>query len=661
LHKSYEELRALEQALPIESAHVSTTLRRPFPPLPQVSLLPSLSLGWLVGSSKSSKSGVGNNRAGSGGETAQDLDERKRQLSEWLEAMVDGDMRPQSVRCVYGFLDLEGHSNVAEAEAKAKKRAEAAKAKQEKAKKEAEERQKLEQELKKGEDVDTEGGGGGAAGEIPSAGEGQFAWPTGKGGGGPGGKKGKAAAALWRRQLATSCAAWFVDALLQHGVNRQRLVHCYKTHDPSKLPRVDYFLAKYAGKEEKLFTQLDQIYGVTRGGDEADDGARGGEDSGGAAEREALMNLFASTRGARWRRRKGWEAAVEEVAAISSRSTRGAGSAVNLSGLEGVLCDTHVYVGHTYQIVTDVMLPVNGLVGRIPPALGGLRYLRELNLAGNRLSSNIPSALGQCKALVTLDLSRNQLIGAVPTALCTGCAVLQTLRLQRNRLAGSLPQEIRCLRRLRSLELQHNSLSGEVPAGIGDLDQLRVLQMGSNRFVGSIPPALGTLSNLQELWLEHNSLSGPIPPDLFPTESSNGPEADEFGGVDAAGGGGSGSSEEAGGGGARNGLWQLRWLVLSNNALTGGIPEGLGRCSHLQQIYLQQNKLTGTLPLGIGDGRAGKGGECAGTRTEQGLGYPQLKVMYLQGNALDMEELAGQAARLRPVLGDENDELTVVW
>ena len=285
--------------------------------------------------------------------------------------------------------------------------------------------------------------------------------------------------------------------------------------------------------------------------------------------------------------------------------------------------------------------------------------------------------------------------------------MLQTLRLHHNRLAGSIPPEIRCLRRLQGLELQHNSLSGEIPPVCGgDLPQLQVLQLGSNRLVGLIPPSLGELVGLEELWLDHNSLSGPIPAELFP--------------IDGAGAGADGVADGAEGGmradGKKSsGMQELQWLVLSNNALTGKIPDGLCRCPKLRQVYLQHNKLVGALPLGKSGGAtytksggatytksddatytksddatyiksddatysksgdatyiksdrsdsSGNNGEDAAARAaareEQGLGYGQLKVLCLQENLFDTEQLSAQAARLRPRLGGMGDELTVVW
>lgn len=44
-------------------------------------------------------------------------------------------------------------------------------------------------------------------------------------------------------------------------VLRERVVKCYSSADPSKLPQVDSFLRKYRGKEHILFHSLKDKYG----------------------------------------------------------------------------------------------------------------------------------------------------------------------------------------------------------------------------------------------------------------------------------------------------------------------------------------------------------------------------------------------------------------
>ena len=55
--------------------------------------------------------------------------------------------------------------------------------------------------------------------------------------------------------------------------------------------------------------------------------------------------------------------------------------------------------------------------GEIPPDLGDLRYLKVLDLSGNRLTGVIPSELGNLTKLIQLRLGDNRLVGCVPREL----------------------------------------------------------------------------------------------------------------------------------------------------------------------------------------------------------------------------------------------------
>ena len=53
--------------------------------------------------------------------------------------------------------------------------------------------------------------------------------------------------------------------------------------------------------------------------------------------------------------------------------------------------------------VVALELPLSGLTGTLPPALGELAELGELNLRGNKLSGTIPAELGALEVLGTLE------------------------------------------------------------------------------------------------------------------------------------------------------------------------------------------------------------------------------------------------------------------
>jgi hypothetical protein len=142
-------------------------------------------------------------------------------------------------------------------------------------------------------------------------------------------------------------------------------------------------------------------------------------------------------------------------------------------------------IGLNYLYLGD-----NQLTGEIPPSLGNITGLVDLNLSNCLLTGSIPPELGKLTSLENLVLSENQLNGSIPASL------------------GGLSQ-------LGRLHLYTNQLSGEIPPELGNLSNLDDLLLGNNQLTGSIPAELGNLSLLNYLSLEGNpGLSGPLPSSL---------------------------------------------------------------------------------------------------------------------------------------------------
>ena len=119
--------------------------------------------------------------------------------------------------------------------------------------------------------------------------------------------------------------------------------------------------------------------------------------------------------------------------------------------------------------VVDIK-PVGVLFGRIPPELGDLSDLRDLDLGENELAGPIPPELGKLTNLEGLNLSDNY-------------------------LRGNVPAELGNLTNLRYLGLSGNQLTGSIPAELGNLTNLERLDLVStgregNRFTGCVPMAL---------------------------------------------------------------------------------------------------------------------------------------------------------------------------
>ena len=110
----------------------------------------------------------------------------------------------------------------------------------------------------------------------------------------------------------------------------------------------------------------------------------------------------------------------------------------------------------------------NQLTGEIPPELGGLTGLRQLDLSGNQLSGAIPPELGRLQDLQVLYLENNRLTGEIPPELADLSSVRQ-LYLSNNRLTGEILQELGGLLNLNQLHLFGNDLTACVPTNLREV------------------------------------------------------------------------------------------------------------------------------------------------------------------------------------------------
>lgn len=194
----------------------------------------------------------------------------------------------------------------------------------------------------------------------------------------------------------------------------------------------------------------------------------------GGDDRAALMALYTAAGGPGWVDSSLW----------------GAGSTPGVCQWFGVSCGSD-------GRVTSLVLVSNNLVGTIPPAIGGLVALSELNLFGNHLSGGIPVSVCDLGNLTTLILAGNLITGVIPASL------------------GSLVA-------LQQLDLSMNSIQGEIPASLTSLSELQYCLLYDNALSGNIPFGLGPMMSggLRILSLANNSLSGDIPTDLCPSGES---------------------------------------------------------------------------------------------------------------------------------------------
>ncbi|KAF7147399.1 hypothetical protein RHSIM_Rhsim03G0185600 [Rhododendron simsii] len=228
-----------------------------------------------------------------------------------------------------------------------------------------------------------------------------------------------------------------------------------------------------------------------------------------------------------------------------------------------------------------IKLGDNHLSGNIPSSLGFLRRLESLHLRNNSLSGEEPLGLENCTQLVTIDLSLNLIVGSFPTWLGRSLPNLMILSLRSNYFDGQIPSELCHLSSLQILDLANNSFSGPIPQCLKNLTAMVMKQNSSwpisysyyggefleNAFVvtkGREFQYNTILALLTSMDLSDNNISGEIPEEI-------------------------------------TSLLGLRFLNLSGNHLMGVIPKEIGNMELLESLDLSRNKLSGELPQSMSD------------------------------------------------------------
>ncbi|KAK3130340.1 hypothetical protein QOZ80_6BG0492230 [Eleusine coracana subsp. coracana] len=250
-----------------------------------------------------------------------------------------------------------------------------------------------------------------------------------------------------------------------------------------------------------------------------------------------------------------WKASLRPVDGGALSSWRA--SDPNPCEWSGVMCDARGGVAELSITSVDLGGPLPSNLQPLAPSL------KTLVLSGTNLTGTIPPQLGDLAALTELDVSKNQLTGAIPPELCR-LAKLESLALNSNSLRGAIPDGIGNLTGLTSLTLYDNELSGPIPPGIGDLKNLQVLRAGGNPGMkGPVPAEIGGCSSLTMLGLAETGVSGSLPDTIGQ-------------------------------------LKKVQTIAIYTTLLSGRIPESIGNCTELTSLYLYQNSLSGPIPASLG-------------------------------------------------------------
>ncbi|GJN35604.1 hypothetical protein PR202_gb24397 [Eleusine coracana subsp. coracana] len=286
--------------------------------------------------------------------------------------------------------------------------------------------------------------------------------------------------------------------------------------------------------------------------------------------------------------------------------------------------------------LTDLELSGNALTGVIPASLGKLTNLQLLELYYNNLDGTIPEELGNLTRLTDIDLSENRLVGGIPFSLCA-LPDLRVLQLYTNRLTGPIPPVLGNSTQLWILSVYRNQLTGELPADLGRYAPLNVIEVSENQLTGPLPPFACAGGNLQYILVLSNLLTGEIPSRYADCTtllrfrvSNNHLEGEVPAGI--------------------FGLPHASIVDLSYNHLTGPVPKTVSGAGNLTSLFASNNQMTGPIPAEIAAASAlvkidlSNNGLSGPIPSELGRYLTRLNQLSLQGNRLNgtiPESLAG--------------------
>ncbi|XP_012458067.1 receptor-like protein EIX2 [Gossypium raimondii] len=230
--------------------------------------------------------------------------------------------------------------------------------------------------------------------------------------------------------------------------------------------------------------------------------------------------------------------------------------------------------------------------------------LEVLNLEGNHLSGEIPDCWEKWRSLVAIELCNNNFSGGIPSSM-GALTSLESLHIRNNHLEGEIPDSLTNCTQLLTLDFAANHLSGEIPPWMGErLSKLIIISFQSNRFHGHVPKQICGLSSLQILDLSHNNLSGNIPSCInnltamisrkiscskISYNTSKGCFFDNMALMVK------GTMLDY-----SNTLGLIKLVDLSDNNLSGEIPEEMTMLTGLLSLNLSKNHLAGKIPSNIG-------------------------------------------------------------
>ena len=206
----------------------------------------------------------------------------------------------------------------------------------------------------------------------------------------------------------------------------------------------------------------------------------------------------------------------------------------------------------------------NSFTGPLPEAYGAWTNLFELAAWKNSFTGTLPASWSACRWMLSFVVSGNDLSGTIPPEY-ENWQVTEIFGASSNRLSGTVPHSfVNNFTALGHLMLSSNLLTGRLPQ-FGRVP-MKTIDLSNNSFEGplfevDINPHFALNNTLTYLALDSNLLTGTIPASWCAQY-----------------------------------VRRMEVLVLSNNRLSGTVPECVTSFDRLERLLLASNSLTGLLP-----------------------------------------------------------------
>ena len=274
-----------------------------------------------------------------------------------------------------------------------------------------------------------------------------------------------------------------------------------------------------------------------------------------------------------------------------------------------------IFSGCVSDVIEIVDLRDNKLSNQLINELGQFKSLQGLLLGDNMISGHIPSSLGKLSSLQAVSLSNNKLNGTLSEIHFANLTSLLAFYVSGNSLTLKVsPDWVPPFKKIKSLDLGSCNLGPQFPSWINSLEHLLYLDMSNSGILGTIPsrffksiprrlkhfnlshnhiygeiPSLSEATQLESVDLNSNSLSGPIPFIPFNIRlldlSNNALAGSLFHFL---------CSER------NEAKHSMEFLILTNNSLSGELPDCWMNLQHLSVLKLGNNAFTGALPASMG-------------------------------------------------------------